>query len=104
MFHLNPSLRYGDVSQQTEINLKYHPPCTMEVKFPDISFILQSFRRLLLNKCQDEFENRSNATAAFDKKDGPLTEEESEQYHVAKEKMLGNIKFIGKFVFLISQS
>lgn len=33
---------------------------------------------------------------AFDKKDGPLTEEECEQYHLAKEKMLGNIKFIGK--------
>ncbi|KAL8609080.1 hypothetical protein ACOMHN_033673 [Nucella lapillus] len=62
----------------------------------DPSSSTSSFRRQLLNKCQDEFENRSKATEAFDKKDGPLTEEECEQYHVAKEKMLGNIKFIGE--------
>ena len=40
--------------------------------------------------------------SAFDKKDGPLTEEENEQYHLAKEKMLGNIKFIGQFTILPS--
>ncbi|KAK6973350.1 eukaryotic translation initiation factor 4 gamma 2 [Biomphalaria glabrata] len=55
-----------------------------------------TFRRLLLNKCQDEFENRSHATEAFDKKDVALTEEECEQYHIVKKKMLGNIKFIGE--------
>jgi len=55
-----------------------------------------TFRRLLLNKCQDEFENRSHATEAFDKKDVRLTEEECEQYHIVKKKMLGNIKFIGE--------
>lgn len=41
----------------------------------------------------------SFSIAVFDKKDGPLTEEESEQYHVAKEKMLGNIKFIGLSIY-----
>lgn len=34
--------------------------------------------------------------SAFDKKDGPLTEEENDQYILVKEKMLGNIKFIGQ--------
>ena len=33
---------------------------------------------------------------AFDKKDVLLTEDEREQYHIVKKKMLGNIKFIGK--------
>ncbi|ESO83290.1 hypothetical protein LOTGIDRAFT_133686 [Lottia gigantea] len=55
---------------------------------------ITTFRRLLLNKCQDEFENRSRATEAFDKQDGPLSDEEAEQYYLAKWKMLGNIKFI----------
>ncbi|XP_013394414.1 eukaryotic translation initiation factor 4 gamma 2 [Lingula anatina] len=55
-----------------------------------------SFRRHLLNKCQDEFENRSKATNEFDKRDTPLTPEELEKYHAAKFKMLGNIKFIGE--------
>ncbi|XP_050409520.2 eukaryotic translation initiation factor 4 gamma 2, partial [Patella vulgata] len=57
---------------------------------------ITTFRRLLLNKCQDEFENRSRASEAYDKRDGPLTDEEAEQYHLAKWKMLGNIKFIGE--------
>ncbi|XP_070199446.1 eukaryotic translation initiation factor 4 gamma 2-like, partial [Littorina saxatilis] len=63
---------------------------------PAATSSISSFRRLLLNKCQDEFENRSKATEVFDKKDGPLTEEENDQYLLAKEKMLGNIKFIGE--------
>ena len=37
--------------------------------------------------------------SAFDHEDGPLTPEESEQYHLAKRKMLGNIKFIGKWLY-----
>lgn len=73
-----------------------HRLCEDVPNFEPPSSSISSFRRLLLNKCQDEFENRSKATEAFDKKDGPLTEEESEQYHLAKEKMLGNIKFIGE--------
>ncbi|XP_067123606.1 eukaryotic translation initiation factor 4 gamma 2 isoform X2 [Centruroides vittatus] len=55
-----------------------------------------TFRRLLLAKCQDEFENRRKTSEAFDKKDGPLSAEEEEQRAVAKHKMLGNIKFIGE--------
>ncbi|XP_054718827.1 eukaryotic translation initiation factor 4 gamma 2-like isoform X2 [Uloborus diversus] len=55
-----------------------------------------TFRRLLLAKCQDEFENRRKASEAFDKKDGALSPEEEEQRGVAKHKMLGNIKFIGE--------
>jgi len=62
----------------------------------DTSSNVTTFRRLLLNKCQDEFENRSHATEAFDKKDVRLTDEECEQYHIVKKKMLGNIKFIGE--------
>ncbi|XP_033117991.1 eukaryotic translation initiation factor 4 gamma 2-like [Anneissia japonica] len=52
-----------------------------------------TFQRLLIAKCQDEFENRSKAFKAYDK-DGYLDMEEEEQRHVAKLKMLGNIKFI----------
>lgn len=87
---------------------------------------LQTFRRLLISKLQDEFENRTrnvesksltlrwrrtfstlacNLTAAqcvvffssvYDKHDNPLTSEEEEQRAIAKIKMLGNIKFIGE--------
>ncbi|XP_076335649.1 N-acetyltransferase 1 isoform X1 [Tachypleus tridentatus] len=60
------------------------------------SFSGNTFRRLLLAKCQDEFENRRKASEAFDKRDGPLTPEEEEQRGIAKHKMLGNIKFIGE--------
>ncbi|CAG2109861.1 unnamed protein product, partial [Medioppia subpectinata] len=54
----------------------------------------KTFCRLLLAKCQDEFENRRRASEAFDNRDGPLTAVEEEQRSVAKHKMLGNIKFI----------
>lgn len=57
--------------------------------------LFQTFRRLLLNKCQDEFENRSKTYDSFDTENG-LTEDEMEQRLIAKHKMLGNIKFIGK--------
>jgi len=52
-----------------------------------------TFRRLLLTKCQDEFENRSRATEVFERA-GPLSPEEAEACGIAKAKMLGNIKFI----------
>lgn len=32
----------------------------------------------------------------YDRRESPLTPDEAEQYHIAKQKMLGNIKFIGK--------
>ncbi|XP_061609638.1 eukaryotic translation initiation factor 4 gamma 2-like isoform X3 [Phyllopteryx taeniolatus] len=55
-----------------------------------------TFRRLLISKLQDEFENRARNVELFDKHDCPLTSEEEEQRAVAKIKMLGNIKFIGE--------
>lgn len=55
-----------------------------------------TFRRLLLNKCQDEYENRARASAVFDQRTERLTPEEEEEKHLAKRKMLGNIKFIGE--------
>ncbi|XP_072034975.1 eukaryotic translation initiation factor 4 gamma 2-like [Amphiura filiformis] len=55
----------------------------------------RTFRRLLINKCQDEFENRSRAFAAYEVK-RILTPEEEEQRNTAKLKMLGNIQFIGE--------
>lgn len=72
-----------------------HQLCEDAPNFEPPDSNISTFRRLLLNKCQDEFENRSKATNAFDK-DVSLSEEELEQYHIAKRKMLGNIKFIGE--------
>lgn len=50
-----------------------------------------TFRILLLNKCRTEFENRSKATAEFDRV-VPLTPDDEERKLLAKRKMLGNIK------------
>ncbi|XP_030221606.1 eukaryotic translation initiation factor 4 gamma 2b isoform X2 [Gadus morhua] len=55
-----------------------------------------TFRRLLISKLQDEFENRARNVELYDKHDNPLTSEEEEQRAIAKIKMLGNIKFIGE--------
>uniref|UniRef100_A0A671PYG1 Eukaryotic translation initiation factor 4 gamma 2 n=1 Tax=Sinocyclocheilus anshuiensis TaxID=1608454 RepID=A0A671PYG1_9TELE len=55
-----------------------------------------TFRRLLISKLQDEFENRTRNVDLYDKNDSPLTSEEEEQRGIAKIKMLGNIKFIGE--------
>ncbi|XP_073460181.1 eukaryotic translation initiation factor 4 gamma 2 [Aquarana catesbeiana] len=55
-----------------------------------------TFRRLLISKLQDEFENRSRNVEVYDKRDSPLLPEEEEQRAIAKIKMLGNIKFIGE--------
>ncbi|KAM9301541.1 eukaryotic translation initiation factor 4 gamma 2 isoform 2-T2 [Gastrophryne carolinensis] len=55
-----------------------------------------TFRRLLISKLQDEFENRSKNVDVYDKRDSPLLPEEEEQRAIAKIKMLGNIKFIGE--------
>ncbi|XP_012944047.1 eukaryotic translation initiation factor 4 gamma 2 [Aplysia californica] len=73
-----------------------HRLCEDSPNFDPQTSSVTTFRRLLLNKCQDEFENRSHATEVFDKKDVRLTEEECEQYHIVKKKMLGNLKFIGE--------
>lgn len=53
-----------------------------------------TFVRLLLNKCKDEFDNRSHATQLFDEHVGPLSAADEEQRQIAKSKMLGNIRFI----------
>lgn len=50
-----------------------------------------TFRKLLLNKCRTEFENRSKASEAFDRQE-TLTSEDEERKLLAKRKMLGNIK------------
>jgi translation initiation factor 4G len=55
-----------------------------------------TFRRLLLNKCQDEYTNRARASAMYDQRTDRLTPEEEEEKHMVKRKMLGNIKFIGE--------
>uniref|UniRef100_H2Z560 W2 domain-containing protein n=1 Tax=Ciona savignyi TaxID=51511 RepID=H2Z560_CIOSA len=55
-----------------------------------------TFRRLLIAKLQDEFENRNRKLEAFDCKEGALSLEEEEQRSRAKHHMLGNIKFIGE--------
>lgn len=54
-----------------------------------------TFLRLLLNVCRDKFYNRS-VTSDIINHDGPLTPEEEEKLHVAKQRMLGNVKFIGE--------
>jgi len=57
---------------------------------------ITTFKRLLLNKCRDEFENRAAVSATFEKRVGSLTGDEEEARFIAKRKMLGNIKFIGE--------
>lgn len=56
-----------------------------------------SFLKLLLSNCQREFDNRVQlcATLAEGKKDG-FTPEEEIEFHAARQKMLGNIKFVGE--------
>lgn len=72
-----------------------HRLCEDAPNFEPPSSDTTTFRKLLLSKCQDEFQNRSRATEAFER-DGPLTADEREQCLIAKHKMLGNIKFIGE--------
>ncbi|XP_031442860.1 eukaryotic translation initiation factor 4 gamma 2 [Clupea harengus] len=55
-----------------------------------------TFRRLLIAKLQDEFENRAKNVEVYEKQDTPLSAEEEEQRAIAKIKMLGNIKFISE--------
>eukprot|EP00095_Tigriopus_kingsejongensis_P002292 snap_masked-scaffold400_size182785-processed-gene-0.10 protein:Tk02292 transcript:snap_masked-scaffold400_size182785-processed-gene-0.10-mRNA-1 annotation:"eukaryotic translation initiation factor 4 gamma 2" len=66
-----------------------------------------TFRRLLLNKCKDEFENRSLIAQVNEKKFESVvtvnsgssnhgTADMEEAKYSAKRKMLGNIKFIGE--------
>jgi len=57
---------------------------------------ITTFKRLLLNKCKDEFENRAAVSTALEKRAGDLSTEQEEARYLAKRKMLGNIKFIGE--------
>ena len=57
---------------------------------------ITTFKRLLLNKCKNEFENRAAISTAFEKRIGDLSVDEEEARYLAKRKMLGNIKFIGE--------
>lgn len=53
-----------------------------------------TFLRLLLNVCRDKFENRSEYSEKIYNSES-LSEDE-EKKHVAKQKILGNVKFIGE--------
>lgn len=56
-----------------------------------------TYNRLLLSKCQDEFERRRRASEAWDGADGAtLTPEQYEERSAAKRKMVGNLRFIGE--------
>jgi len=52
-----------------------------------------TFKRLLLNKCRVEFENRVQIAAQYEKAASDLEEDAK---YLAKRKMLGNIKFMGE--------
>lgn len=60
-----------------------------------------TFRKLLLNKCRAEFENRSKASEAFENHQGALSSEDEERKLLAKRKMLGNIKVIVFLTYII---
>lgn len=56
-----------------------------------------TFNRLLLSKCQDEFERRRRASEAWDVSEGAvLSPEQEEERAVARRKMVGNLRFIGE--------
>jgi len=55
-----------------------------------------TFNRLLLSKCQDEFEKRRRDAQNWDGDEQILTPEEEEQRSVARRKMVGNLRFIGE--------
>ncbi|KAK7077492.1 Eukaryotic translation initiation factor 4 gamma 2 [Halocaridina rubra] len=66
-----------------------------------------TFNRLLLSKCQDEFERRRRASEAWDGPEGAvLSPEQEEERAVARRKMVGNLRFIGELgkLEIISES
>lgn len=66
----------------------FEPPATSTDQQPQIS----TFRRLLLTVCQHEFDNRASSM----NKRAVNFEDEEYVKHIAKKKMLGNVKFIGE--------
>ncbi|XP_066926622.1 eukaryotic translation initiation factor 4 gamma 2-like [Clytia hemisphaerica] len=83
--------KYCNLYAQLCLRLRHDVP-----NFDDPVTKTNTFVRLLLSKCQEEFETRSKASSAFDKKDTDLSPDEKQDKMVAKRKMLGNIKFIGE--------
>jgi translation initiation factor 4G len=55
-----------------------------------------TYKRLLLAKCRDEFENRTQISQQFEKMATTLNADEEDAKYLAKRKMLGNIKFMGE--------
>ena len=58
-----------------------------------------TFKKLLLKKCRDEFENRAQISQQYEKMaagNGGLNSDEEDSKYMAKRKMLGNIKFMGE--------
>ncbi|XP_031823954.1 eukaryotic translation initiation factor 4 gamma 1 isoform X7 [Sarcophilus harrisii] len=84
--------------------------CLMGLKVPttDKPTVTVNFRKLLLNRCQKEFEKDKDDDEVFEKKQkemdeaataeerGRLKEELEEARDVARRRSLGNIKFIGE--------
>lgn len=52
------------------------------------------FKLILLTKCRDEFENRRDAFEKYEFRTEPLSADDEEQRSIAKQKMLGNIRFV----------
>ena len=56
-----------------------------------------TFKRLLLNKCQEEFEKENYIESEIEALPEDATEEQKEAIRkAAKNRMLGNIRFIGE--------
>ncbi|XP_035912591.1 eukaryotic translation initiation factor 4 gamma 2 [Anopheles stephensi] len=55
-----------------------------------------TFLQILLNVCRDKFENRVKYSEQFINSESPLTDDLEEKKNVAKQKILGNVKFIGE--------
>ncbi|XP_044529166.1 eukaryotic translation initiation factor 4 gamma 1 isoform X1 [Gracilinanus agilis] len=84
--------------------------CLMGLKVPttDKPTVTVNFRKLLLNRCQKEFEKDKDDDEVFEKKQkemdeaataeerGRLKEELEEARDIARRRSLGNIKFIGE--------
>lgn len=47
-----------------------------------------------MTKCKEEFENRRNAFEKYEIRTDPLSTDDEEQRSIAKQKMLGNIRFV----------
>ncbi|KAJ6218468.1 hypothetical protein RDWZM_009625 [Blomia tropicalis] len=62
--------------------------------YEEVNANTHNFKKLLFTKCAEEFENRRNAFELFENQTEPLSIDDEELRSIAKQKMLGNIKFI----------